>query len=259
MENKSLEKMDSMVPATLAQAMDVAALLATSGFIPAAFQGKPNDVFAAILAGSDVGLKPMQALKNIAVINGRASVWGDALPGIVKSKPDYEWMTDEISTDGQVATCKAKRKGEPVVIRTFSMEDAKRAGLLEKTGPWKTYPKRMLQMRARALAIRDAWPHHVMGIYVAEEVMDIPEKDITDQGVTVPDQHGEVTRTDEVREKLKQSEGQARLAGMLDRIKSSETDAALNDLAGDLQDFPESDKRILRSAWKKRQTELAEK
>jgi hypothetical protein len=64
----------------------------------------------------------------------------------------------------------------------FSVEDAKRAGLWGKQGPWSAYPKRMMQMRARGFALRDAFPDVLKGLITAEEAEDYPsqpEKDIT--------------------------------------------------------------------------------
>jgi hypothetical protein len=71
------------------------------------------------------------------------------------------------------ATCVVKRNDE-TITQSFSRKDAEQAGLWSKPGPWITYPKRMLQMRARSWAIRDAFPDALHGIYVAEEAMDIP-------------------------------------------------------------------------------------
>lgn len=54
------------------------------------------------------------------------------------------------------------------------MEDARKAGLAGKQGPWTSYPKRMRQMRARAFALRDVFPDVLRGMPVAEELMDTP-------------------------------------------------------------------------------------
>ena len=72
------------------------------------------------------------------------------------------------------ATCKTKRKGDPVeVTRSFSIEDAKAAGLLSQNKPtWKLYPRRMLQMRARSWALRDKYADLLKGLQVREEVDD---------------------------------------------------------------------------------------
>lgn len=111
-------------------------------------------------------------MQNLAVINGRPALWGDAVIALVRSSPLCEYVVE--TDDGQTATCKVKRKGEPEQVRTFSMEDARAAGLSGKQGPWVQYPKRMRQMRARAFALRDVFPDVLRGLPVAEEVMDTP-------------------------------------------------------------------------------------
>jgi hypothetical protein len=73
-----------------------------------------------------------------------------------------------------VAVCVAKRKGRKPVTARFSVEDAKRAGLWGKQGPWSAYPKRMMQMRARGFALRDAFPDVLKGMITAEEAQDYP-------------------------------------------------------------------------------------
>jgi len=70
----------------------------------------------------------------------------------------------------------AKRKGRKPVETRFSVEDAKRAGLWGKGGPWTAYPKRMLQMRARGFALRDAFPDVLKGMISVEEAQDYPDE-----------------------------------------------------------------------------------
>src|SRR5690606_6210149 len=63
---------------------------------------------------------------------------------------------------------------------TFSVADAKKAGLWGKQGPWQQYPKRMLSMRARAFALRDGFADVLRGLGIAEEVQDHqPIRDVT--------------------------------------------------------------------------------
>ena len=164
-------------PRNLDEAMRFADLLSKSDIVPKDFQNKPGNILVAIQWGMELGLKPMQAMQNIAVINGRPSLWGDAVLALVRSSPlcEYVYETD----DGKEATCKVKRRGEEEQVRTFNMEDAKTANLLNKAGPWTTNPKRMRQMRARSFALRDVFTDVLKGIPIAEEVMDYQEKDIT--------------------------------------------------------------------------------
>ena len=159
-------------PRNFEQALQFSDYLADSDMVPKDFKGKPGNCLIAIQWGAELGLKPLQALQNLAIINGRPSLWGDAVIALVRSSPLCEYVIE--SDDGNTATCRVKRRGEPEQTRTFSMEDAKAAGLQGKQGPWTQYPKRMRQMRARAFALRDVFPDVLRGLPVAEEVMDIP-------------------------------------------------------------------------------------
>ncbi|AOG23033.1 hypothetical protein [Acidovorax sp. RAC01] len=159
-------------PQTFEQALTFSNYLADSDMVPKDFKGKPGNCLVAIQWGMEIGLKPLQAMQNIAVINGRPSLWGDAVIALVRSSSLCEYVIEE--DDGFAATCRVKRRGEPEQYRTFSMDDAKAAGLLGKAGPWTQYPKRMRQMRARAFAVRDVFPDVLKGLPVAEEVQDMP-------------------------------------------------------------------------------------
>ena len=160
-------------PQTFEQALTFSQYLADSDMVPKDFKGKPGNCLVAIQWGMEIGLKPLQAMQNIAVINGRPSLWGDSVIALARNSPVCEYIIEE--DDGNMATCKVKRRGEPEQSRTFSMVDAKLAGLVGKQGPWSQYPKRMRQMRARAFAIRDVFPDVLKGLPVAEEIMDMPE------------------------------------------------------------------------------------
>lgn len=165
--------------ASFDQLMKFADIASRSGMVPAAYNGKPQAVLIAVQMGSELGLAPMQSLQNIAVINGRPSVWGDALLGLVKASVVCDDVVEAMEGEGDALTaiCVAKRKGKSPVEARFSVEDAKNAGLWSKQGPWKQYPKRMLQMRARGFALRDAFPDVLRGLITAEEAADIPQDD----------------------------------------------------------------------------------
>ena len=159
-------------PRTFEQALTFAGYLADSDMVPKDFKGRPGNCLIAIQWGAELGLKPLQAMQNLAVINGRPALWGDAVIALVRASPLCEFIIE--TDDGSTATCRVKRRGEPEQSRTFGMDDAKTAGLLGKAGPWTQYPKRMRQMRARAFALRDVFPDVLRGLPVAEEAMDGP-------------------------------------------------------------------------------------
>jgi hypothetical protein len=159
--------------------MEFSQMLSKSAMVPKAYQGKPEDIMVAVQWGYEIGLAPMQALQNISVINGKPSVYGDAAMALVQASPVCEGVDESIEGEGTpnpVAVCIARRKGRNPVIVRFSVEDAKRAGLWGKQGPWQAYPKRMLQMRARGFALRDAFPDVLKGLITVEEAQDYPDE-----------------------------------------------------------------------------------
>lgn len=164
-----------LMPRSLDEGIKLATLLARSTFVPADFQGRPENIIVALQMGAEVGLAPMQALQSIAVINGRPSIWGDGLLALVMASGHYENHEEAFDETTQTATATFKRKGKATAVTaTFSKTDAEKAKLWGKGGPWTNYPKRMMQMRARAFAIRDCFPDVLKGLGVAEEQLDIP-------------------------------------------------------------------------------------
>lgn len=167
------KQLTTLAPTTMAEATDMAKMMAHSNIVPKDYQGNPGNILVAIQWGMELGLGPLQAMQNIAVINGRPSLWGDAMLALVQGHPEFEYIDEE--QDDKRAICRLKRRNQPEVVRTFSMADAQAAGLAGKQGPWKQYPKRMMQMRARAWAMRDLFADALRGIQVAEEVQDMRE------------------------------------------------------------------------------------
>ena len=78
------------------EAWHLAKLMASSDLVPKDFREKPANVLLAVQLGHEVGLTPMQAVQNIAVINGRPVIWGDALLGIVQNSGLLQDITEEV-------------------------------------------------------------------------------------------------------------------------------------------------------------------
>lgn len=162
----------SLAPTNFEEAERFANLVAKSSFCPKGYAGKPGDVLVAMQMGAELGLSPMQALQNVAVINGRPAVWGDAALAVCQNHP--LWGGHVETEDATSATCVVTRKGEGPHAVTFTIQDAKTARLWGKQGPWTEYPKRMLQMRARSFALRDKFSDALKGMVTAEEAGDLP-------------------------------------------------------------------------------------
>jgi hypothetical protein len=166
-----------LLPRSLKEALQLASLLSKSKLVPKGFENQ-EACLVGILYGMEVGLSPIAALQRMAIIDGRPTIWGDAALALVQASGLLVSISEDIieseihknSTPHFSAICTVKREGRSdPVTRSFSIEDAKRAGLWQKPGPWKDYPKRMLMMRARAFALRDAFPDVLAGHYLREE------------------------------------------------------------------------------------------
>lgn len=175
-----------LMPKDSTEAFTIAEGLAKSGMIPKQFIGKPMDIVVCMAMGAEIGFQPLQSLQNIAVINGRPSVWGDAFRALIISAPDLVGFKEWFDANTNTAHCKIERRLASGAIveseQSFGMQDAKTAGLWGKQGPWTQYPKRMMQWRALGFAGRDIYADRLRGIWIDHEAQDMAEeKDVTPQ------------------------------------------------------------------------------
>lgn len=181
----------AIVPQTFEEYYRYAVMAVKSGIMPWDCK-TPENAMARLLHGAELGLKPMQSLQSIAVINGRPSVWGDAALAIcLEVLDEFEEIYSNDPTEGPMYTCRAVRtrgKTKRTVTHTYSKLDAETAKLWGKqnksykTGemvdsPWVTNPKRMLQMRARGFTLRDICPDMLKGMHLKEEIDDLPPEE----------------------------------------------------------------------------------
>lgn len=185
----------SLAPQTMHEAISLAERFASSGFVPKAYIGNPNAILAAWQMGAEVGLQPMQALQSIAVISGMPSLYGDGALGIVQASSVFDHKVFEETYENDpgdgglplnlTAVCTVARIGGKPHTQRFSMLDATTAGLTVKDGPWKSYPRRMLMMRARSFAIRNMFSDILRGFRIYEEYVGY-ETEFEDVTVSVP-------------------------------------------------------------------------
>jgi hypothetical protein len=189
----------SLVIDTMEKAWRLATLVMRAKLNPAGLDNV-EAICIALLHGAEVGLPPMMSIQRIAVIGGRPTIWGDAALSIVMNSGLLEEIDEVIEGEGdnRVAFCTVKRKGFKARTSSYSVEDAKTAGLWDdratvrrkakydgwfggkqvKAGewtempndaPWRRNPNRMLQMRARGFGLRDNFADVLGGMYLREE------------------------------------------------------------------------------------------
>jgi hypothetical protein len=238
----------TLTPTSMTEALSFAKLIAESDLVPKDYKGKPGNVLVAVQMGLELGLPPLQAIQGITVINGRPSVWGDALLALVRASPHFESIEEEQSETE--AVCRVKRRGEAAISRSFSFADATKARLTNKEGPWQQYPRRMLQMRARAFALRDAFADVLKGISMAEEAQDMPDHSRDIEGTTVDDLNARLA--------ARLPKPKPVLAEVLKQIADAQTKTQLESIGPLANALPDADRDAAREAYKARVKTLAE-
>jgi len=137
-------------------------------------------VLFVILVGESLGLNAATALMNIYNVNGMPSMKADLKLALAKRHPEYAGCEIDANTERCIVKMKRRNENgtEESIISTFTIEDAKRAGLFPKKDNWRMYPQRMLKARAISYAVNDLFPDIVFGMLSSEEAQDIdrPEK-----------------------------------------------------------------------------------
>jgi len=256
-------------PKNLEEALKICEMIANSGIVPKHYAGRTEAVFTAAMYGARLGMDPMTACQSIAVINGRPCIFGDALLGIVRASGKLEYIHED--DNGTEAVCTVKRVGDASPnVRKFSNEDAKRAGLINKPGPWKDYPSRMRQMRARAFALRDTFTDILMGFSVTEEARDIPPDQDTHRVNVITTQDATGSRADRIKGKLSApapepaptddfpSPIEAAIAVFKQTIDEAATGDDLDRIGDDIKSAPKTVRDALRGHFSNRRRALSE-
>jgi len=152
-------------------------------------------ICAAIQAGMELGMGPMQSVYAFAAVRGKSlSILGDAARALVENSEACEWIKDnqdELSmcgklTDDVTGWVESKRKDRPEPVRrSFSVAQAKTARLWGQEGPWSTYAARMLYYRPLGFLCRDLYGDILRGLRILEEERDIPEVNGLPNGATI--------------------------------------------------------------------------
>jgi hypothetical protein len=210
-----------MKPRTMEEAMNFCTIMAASELVPKCYQDKPGNIMVAIQMGGELGISPMRALRSIAVINGRASMWGDDVLAMVLASPVCEYVDESESNDKQ-GVCRTKRKGCKEQVSVYTIADAQAAGLLGKTGPWQTNRPRMLKLRARGFGLRDNFADVLAGLVTAEEALDLPPVEAEAGAATILEANQPLTLKDKLKAKVDAVDAPSRIPS--DQAASDGTD-----------------------------------
>lgn len=148
--------------------------IASTEVVPKHLRGRPEAMLAVILKGRSLGFDDIQALDSIDFIDGKATLSGEAMVALVRSKGHS--ITWEL-VPGDKCTARGKRLDsgdEAQIVWTVAM--AKEAGLWGR-GAWKGYPDVMLTWRAVSQLCRFLFADVLRGVsYTPEEATEVAER-----------------------------------------------------------------------------------
>jgi hypothetical protein len=135
--------------------------------------GNTAQIALVIMRGKSLGLDLFDSLENIHIINNKTTLAGDLAMALVEQSGHFvdKQHVYEGSGDNRSCTVTVQRKGREKKVWSFSMAEAKKAGLLEKkSSPWLTFPDSMLYYRALGFALRREFPDVLRGMHLSEEL-----------------------------------------------------------------------------------------
>lgn len=154
-------------------AHQLATRLVTTAFVPDSYAGRADQAAAAILAGMELGLSPIAALRSIDIIKGTPAMRAIALRAVVQSNGHQIWT--EESTGVRAVVAAQRRDSDKVERSLWTIERATKAGLTGRDN-WKSQPTAMLLARATSEVARLVAADALLGIpYSVEEIEDLAE------------------------------------------------------------------------------------
>ncbi|MEU8920031.1 hypothetical protein AB0D10_03710 [Kitasatospora sp. NPDC048545] len=152
-------------------AYQLADRLSTTSFIPSTMRGKVGDITACLLAGNELGLPPMAALKSMDVIHGTPGLRAHAMRALLQSRGHEIELVESSDT---VCRMRGRRNGSEAwqeVVWTIAR--AQLAGFVAKNSNYKSQPTNMLVARATGEICRLVASDALHGVpYTVEELRD---------------------------------------------------------------------------------------
>lgn len=250
-------------PSSVDDGLKLAGILVKSGLMPSHVK-TPEAAFAILAAGREMGLSPLQSMRSLYFVEGKVTLSADLIVALAKRHPECEFFRVVEATNESV-TCETKRRSDPAPIKmTWTIDDAKRAGLLGKKN-WACYPKAMLRARVSADLARAVYPDALMGIFDPEELgieNTAPAQVITTDGVIVetPLPPSVQTQTPAPPSSSNEDALLEVAKGFIDRVNAASDLATLKTIAQELKErsLPQHFSQPVRDAYARRRKEIGQ-
>ena len=152
---------------TLSDVMQLAAIAMASGNFPDLRNNE--QAIVRIMAGRELGLQPMTALRDLYVVEGKVAMSSGLIASMVRNHPKYDYRITAMDNEH----CSIQfYEGEAMIGESdFSMADADKAGINRGGSGWSKYPRNMLFARALTNGARWYCPDAFDGaVYTPEEL-----------------------------------------------------------------------------------------
>lgn len=189
----------AIIPQTIEEMWRVAEMVVIGGLAPYSMTAKKDHkaqvsaVATCIMAGAELALPPMVALRSFTVINGRPALYAEGLIGVCRQSGNAEYIRSGYDREKEIGWCEAKRSdtGEESRVE-FTKQDAIDAGLWDdraeverynkydkkkeivpNDAPWFRYKPRMMKWRAVGYCLRDLFADALGGVPTVDEAEEI--------------------------------------------------------------------------------------
>ena len=153
---------------------DFSVKLSKSEMVPVIFRNKPDNVFATILYGKELGLNPIISLNAISVIQGQVTLKTQTMNGVVLANhPNAIIDIKQDEAKKEVCVTVKRNKDDAPYVAIWNMEKAKQMGLTGKDN-YIRQPLTMLRARALSEALRVKFADTLLGFMGTEEMEDLP-------------------------------------------------------------------------------------
>lgn len=172
---------------TIQSQKEYAEILSASNLLPRAYQKQPANVFTAMAMGEALGLKPIEAINSINVIQGKPALSAELMGAMVRRAGHKLRIT--CTKNPPTATATLIRKDDPDSPFTVTWDEkaATRAGLWMSSPSWQKYPDQMMRARAVTEVCRMGAADALSGfVYTAEELGGEPQDPFAPSPVVQP-------------------------------------------------------------------------
>ena len=178
-------------------AQRMATALSSSTIVPKDYQNNLGNCIIALEMANRLNTSPMMVMQNLYIVNGRPAWSSQYIVAMINASRKYKTeLQYDLQGTGMNMTCYAyaeDHNGHAVKGPTITMQMAKDEGWLDKNGSkWKTMPEVMIRYRAASFFGRLNCPDMIMGIYSADEVIEI-----------TPDAYREIDPAEQVAQEIK--------------------------------------------------------